>query len=82
VGSPVFDWYVVRCASKNGHHEDMCLKAIKPRPQNMLTILGSIELRVKSLKEGHNYGFHPSLRESFIKTLLACQISNPILNVG
>ena len=39
---PIYEWYVVRCGSKNGHQNDMCLKEIGLHAQNMLTILGSM----------------------------------------
>ena len=39
----IFEWYVVRSGSKNGHQKGlMCLKEIGLRTQNMLTILQSI----------------------------------------
>ena len=40
--APMFEWCVVRCGSKNGHYEDMCLKEIELHAQNLLIILGSI----------------------------------------
>ena len=40
--TPLFEWYVVRCSSKNGDQKDMCLKEIGLHAQNMITILGSI----------------------------------------
>ena len=39
--TPIFESYVVRCGSKNGHQKDMSLKEIGLHAQNMLTILGS-----------------------------------------
>ena len=33
---------MVRCGSKNGHQKDKCLKEIRLRVQNTLTIIGSI----------------------------------------
>ena len=38
----VFEWYMVRCRSKNGHQKDMCLVEVELRAQNMLIILVSI----------------------------------------
>ena len=39
----IFEWYVVRSGSKNGHQNGlMCLKEIGLRTRNMLIILGSI----------------------------------------
>ena len=42
IWTPIFEWYVVRCGSKNRHPIHMCLKEIGPCAQNMLIILGSI----------------------------------------
>ena len=39
--TPIFQWYVVRCGSKNIHQEDMHLKEIGLGAQTML-ILGSV----------------------------------------
>jgi hypothetical protein len=39
---PIFEWWVVRCRSKDGHQKDMCLKEIGLHAQYWLTILGSI----------------------------------------
>ena len=41
IRSIIFEQYVVRCGSKNGH-QMMCLKEIGLSAQNMLTILSSI----------------------------------------
>ena len=38
----IFEWYVVRYASRNGRHKDVCLNEIGLCAHNMLTILGSI----------------------------------------
>ena len=41
----IFEWYVVRCGSKNGYQKGiMCLKEIGLRAQNMIIILGSIAI--------------------------------------
>ena len=41
--TPIFEWCVLRCGSKNGHQKDiMHFKEIGLRAQNLLTILGSI----------------------------------------
>ena len=41
--TPILEWHVVKCGSKNGHQRDMCLKEIQAlHAQNMLTILSSI----------------------------------------
>ena len=40
--TPISEWYVVRCGSKSGYQKDMCLKGIRLRSQNMITILGPI----------------------------------------
>ena len=37
-----FEWYMVRCGSKNGHQKDMCFKEIGLRAENILIILASI----------------------------------------
>lgn len=39
---PIFEWYVVRVAVKNGHQKDMCYDDLKLCGQNLNTILGSI----------------------------------------
>ena len=44
--------------------------------------LGTIELSVKTLKEGRNHGFDPSLRKLSMTSLLACRVLKPILKVG
>ena len=31
--SPIFDWFVVRCGSKNEHQKDMCSKEIELHAQ-------------------------------------------------
>ena len=41
-----------------------------------------IELYVKSLKEGSNCGFDPSMRKLFIKSLLPHRVLEPSLEVG
>ena len=40
--TPIFEWYVVRCGSKNIYQKDTCLKEIRLLAQNIITILGSI----------------------------------------
>jgi hypothetical protein len=40
----IFEWCMVRCGSKNGHQNDICLKEFELRAQHLLTILGSIDL--------------------------------------
>ena len=42
IGHLYFEWYVVRCGSKNGYEKDMCLKETRLRIQNMIITLGSI----------------------------------------
>lgn len=39
---PTFEWYMVKCDSKNGYKKDVCLKKIELHDQNMITILNSI----------------------------------------
>ena len=41
IWTPMFEWYVVWCGSKNWHPKEICLNEIGLRAQNMLTILGS-----------------------------------------
>ena len=40
IWTPLFEWYMGSCGSKNGHQEGMCSKEIRLHAQNMLTILG------------------------------------------
>ena len=40
IWTPIFEWYVVRWWSKDGHQKFMYLKEIGLRAQNMLIILG------------------------------------------
>ena len=40
--TPIFEWYVVMCGSKNRHPKDTCLKEIGLCVQNELTILGLV----------------------------------------
>ena len=42
IWTPIFEWYVVRSGSKNGHQKDLCLKETRTCAQNMLTILSPI----------------------------------------
>lgn len=42
----------------------------------------TIELFIKSLKDGQNHGLHPSLRKLSMKTLFAGYVREPLLNVG
>ena len=43
--------------------------------------LFTIELSLKSLKEGRNHGFYPSLTKFSFKSLVAHRVSEPILEV-
>ena len=45
----IFEWYVVRCGSKNIHRIGMCLKEIGLRAQIMLVIL--------RLNNQHDFGW-------------------------
>jgi hypothetical protein len=38
----VFEWYMVGCASKNGHQKEMCQTKIGLHAQNLFTILDAI----------------------------------------
>jgi hypothetical protein len=40
--TPIFEWHVVWCGSKNGYKKHMCLKAIRLHAQNMRAIMNSI----------------------------------------
>ena len=42
IWTPIFEWSVVRCGSKNWHQKDMLLNDIGLRAHHMVTILGSI----------------------------------------
>ena len=42
IKSTIIEWYVVRCGFKHGYQKAMCLKGIRLRAQNMITILKSI----------------------------------------
>ena len=42
VWTPICEWYVVRCQSKNEHQKDMCLEEVGLRTQYILIILESI----------------------------------------
>ena len=48
----------------------------------LLTIVGLLELSIKSLKGGQNHGSDPSLRNLSIKSLLVHSTLEPILKVG
>ena len=39
---PKFEWYVVKCDSKNGYQKDTCQEDIGLYAQNVITILNSI----------------------------------------
>jgi hypothetical protein len=40
--TPILEWYVVRCGSKNKYLKDMCIKKIGLHVQIVITTLGSI----------------------------------------
>ena len=40
--TPIFEWYVVRCGSKNGYQKHMCFKEIGLCAHDLITILSSI----------------------------------------
>ena len=40
--TPIFEWCVIRCGSKNKYQKDVCLKESELQAQNLITILGSI----------------------------------------
>ena len=35
--TPIFEWYVVRCSSKNGYQTNMCFRKIQLCAQSMIT---------------------------------------------
>ena len=39
--TPIFEWRMVWCGSKNGYQEDMYVEEFRPHAQNMITILDS-----------------------------------------
>jgi hypothetical protein len=39
--TPLFEWCVIRCESKDGHQKDMCSEEIELHAPYLLTILGS-----------------------------------------
>ena len=41
VGTPIFEWYVVWCVSKDRHHRDVCSKEIGLCAQIMISVLDS-----------------------------------------
>ena len=42
IGTPIPEWYVVKCESKNRHQKDMCLREMEQvHAQNLILILGS-----------------------------------------
>ena len=40
--TPILEWNMVGCESKNWHQENTCIKEIGLRAQNTMTILGSL----------------------------------------
>ena len=40
--TPTFEWCVLRCGSKNGHQNYMCLSEVGFCALNLFTIIGSI----------------------------------------
>ena len=42
IWTPLFERYMIRCQSKNGHQKDKCLKETGLHVQYMLIILGSM----------------------------------------
>ena len=40
--TPILEWYVISCGSKNGHQKDMCLKYIQLHAQNVIYIPNAI----------------------------------------
>ena len=41
IRSPIFEWYVVWCGTKNGYQKYICFEEVGLRDQNMITILDS-----------------------------------------
>ena len=69
---PILHW------SASQVHQTFCYFHIKV----LSYIHTTLELFIKSLKEGWNYGFDPSLRKLPIKSLLACYVLEPIMKIG
>jgi hypothetical protein len=40
--TPTFEWYVIRCGSKNTQQKDLCVKGVGLHVQNMMIVGGSI----------------------------------------
>jgi hypothetical protein len=40
--TPIFEWHMVWCGPKNGHHTNICVKEIEQHAQNMITVLNTI----------------------------------------
>ena len=45
--TPISEWCVGRCGSKDEHQKDMCFKEIRLHAQNMSTILGLIVNKIE-----------------------------------
>ena len=47
IWAPIFEWYAVKCGSRNRHHKDMYSKENGLHDRNLLTIVGSIVKRIE-----------------------------------
>ena len=47
IWTPIFEWYMVTCETNNGHQRDKHLKKSRPHVQNMLTIIGPINNKIR-----------------------------------
>lgn len=50
----IFEWYEVRCGSKNGYQKDMYLQGIGHHAQNMVTTLSSVVNMIGGTYNKHN----------------------------
>ena len=53
IWTPIVEWYVVRCVSKNGQQKERCVNEIGLHAQNMLIILGLIVNMIKGDPYNH-----------------------------
>jgi len=45
--TPLFDWCMDGCKSKNRHHKDVCRKELGVHAQNLLTILDALVTNIE-----------------------------------
>ena len=51
--TPIFEWYVGRCGSKNGYQKDVCSKEIELHAQNMIIVLDWIVNTIREDLDDH-----------------------------